>query len=170
MSLPFPEPTQPVADQREVLLGYLSYYRSVLLAKLDGLDEKALRGSRLPSGWSPIELLNHLTHVEMRWLEWGFEGRDVADPWADSRDGRWHVDPGLTLDVLVERLHAQAVRSEAVVRRHDLAETGVPGERWDGDPPAELGRILLHLLQEYARHIGHLDIVRELYDGRTGDS
>ena len=169
MSLPFPEPTTPIDDEREVLLGYLAFYRSVLLDKLDGLDDQALRVSRLPSGWSPLELLNHLTHVEMRWLEWGFEGRDVEDPWGDGLDGRWHVEPELTLKLLAGRLHEQAARSEAVVRRHDLTETGAPGERWEGEPPAGLGRILLHLLQEYARHVGHLDIVREFADGRTGE-
>lgn len=169
MSLPFPEPTDPIDDQREVLLGYLAYFRSVLVDKLGGLDEEALRGSTLPSGWSPLELLNHLVHVERRWLEWGFEGRDVGDPWGDQRDGRWHVEPGTTLEDLVARLDEQAGRSEAVVRAHDLAERGAPGERWDGEPPAALGRILLHLLQEYARHVGHLDIVRELADGRTGE-
>jgi uncharacterized damage-inducible protein DinB len=168
-SLPFPEPTTPVESLREVLLGYLAFYRSVLLDKLDGLDEEALRESRLPSGWSPLELLNHLTHVERRWLEWGFEGRRLDDPWADTRDDRWYVDPDLDLATLAARLREQAARSEAVARSHDLAETGAPGERWEGEPPAELGRILLHLVQEYARHVGHLDIVRELADGRTGE-
>lgn len=170
MSLPFPEPTQPNDDQREVLLGYLAYYRSVLVDRVTGLPDDGLRGSILPSGWSPLELLNHLTHVERRWLEWGFAGRDVGNPWADHREGRWHVEPEVTLEKLVTAFHEQASRSDAVIRAHDLAEIGAPGERWDGDPPAALGRILLHLLQEYARHVGHLDIVRELVDGRTGEN
>ncbi len=169
MSLPFPEPTTPIEDQREVLLGYLAFYRSVLIDKLDGLDEEALRGSTLPSGWSPLELLNHLTHVECRWLEWGFLGRDVEDPWGDNRDRRWYVDPKISYEELVQRLHEQAALSDAVVRTHSLDEVGAPSERWDGEPPAELGRILLHLLSEYARHLGHLDIVRELADGRIGE-
>jgi len=53
--------------------------------------------------------------------------------------------------------------------RHDLAEVGAPGERWEGAPPATLERVLLRLVQEYARHAGHLDVVRELIDGRTGE-
>lgn len=170
MSLPFPEPTTPIEDPREVLLGYLAFYRSVLIAKLDGLDDESLRVSSLPSGWSPLELLNHLIHVERRWLEWGFLGLDVGDPWGDNRDGRWHVDTDVTHEELVERLRDQAARSDAVVRSHALEEVGVPGERWDGEPPATLGRILLHLMSEYARHVGHLDIVRELADGRTGEA
>jgi uncharacterized damage-inducible protein DinB len=169
MSLPFPDPTTPIDDRREVLLGYVAYFRSVLVEKLDGLDEEELRGSRLPSGWSPIELLNHLIHVERRWLEWGFEGRDVGDPWGDWRDGRWYVAPDVTLDDLAHRLRDQAERSDAVVRAHDLSDVGAPGERWDGEPPATLERVLLHLVQEYARHVGHLDVVRELAEGRTGE-
>ena len=167
--LPFPECTSPVGSRAEVFLGYLDYFRSVLEAKLEGLPEAELRGSRLPSGWSPLELLKHLAHVENRWLEWGFEGRPVADPWADSRDGRWHVDPDETMAGLLAQLHAQAGRSRVVVQSHDLSEVGAPGERWDGAEPATLERILFHLLQEYARHVGHLDVVRELADGAVGE-
>jgi uncharacterized damage-inducible protein DinB len=169
MSLPFPAPTTAVSSRAEVFLGYLDYFRSRLVSKLEELPGGELRASRLPSGWVPIELLKHLAHVELRWLEWGFEGRLVADPWADSRDGRWYVAPDETLDELVAALSAQAARTRAVVESHDLAETGQPGERWDGAAPATLERILFHLLQEYARHVGHLDIACELADGRTGE-
>jgi hypothetical protein len=169
MSLPFPSPTEPVVSRSEVFLGYLDYFRSVLVSKLGGLPDRELRHSRLPSGWTPIELLKHLTYVELRWLEWGFEGRNVVEPWGDNRDDRWYVAPGETFEVLVTALHAQAARSRAVVEAHDLSEVGQPGDRWDGADPATLERILFHLLQEYARHVGHLDIVRELADGRVGE-
>ena len=169
MSLPFPEPTAPRSSTAEVLLGYLAYFRSVVVAKLEGLADDELRRSRLPSGWTPLELLTHLVQVERRWLVWGFEGQDVGDPWADQRDGRWHVEPGTGLDQLVAALHAQAEVTRSVVERHALTDVGQPGERWDGAPPATLERVLFHLLQEYARHVGHLDVVRELVDGATGE-
>lgn len=169
MSLPFPEPTAPRSSTAEVLLGYLAYFRSVVVDKLDGLSEEELRRSRLPSGWTPLELLKHLVHVERRWLVWGFEGQDVGDPWADRRDGRWHVAPDESRESLVVALHAQADVTRGVVERHALTDVGQPGERWDGAPPATLERVLLHLLQEYARHAGHLDVVRELVDGTTGE-
>ena len=170
MTIPFPEPTATAADRTEVLVRYLDYYRSVLLAKVDGLSEEQLRGSVLPSGWSPLELVKHLTYVEMRWLEWGFEGAEVDDPWGDNRDGRWHVGADeATADVLAA-LHERGRTTAAIAGRHPLDETGAPGERWDGDPEPPLERVLLHLLQEYARHAGHLDVVRELIDGRTGES
>ena len=174
MSLPFPDPTTaPGSARADVLLTYLDYFRSVVLDKLDGLDEADLRASRLPSGWTPLELLQHLVFVERRWLVWGFLGRPMADPWGDRRDGRrdqpWSVADDVRLPDLVAALHEQAAVSRDIVETHDLDDVGQTGERWVGDPPATLERVLLHLLQEYARHAGHLDIVREIVDGRTGE-
>jgi hypothetical protein len=169
MRLPFPSPTDPVGTRTEVFLGYLDYFRSVLVDKLDGLPERELRRSRLPSGWTPLELLKHVTFVEMRWLEWGLEGRPVAQPWGDSRDGRWHVGPDETFAELVQELHARAATTRTIVEAHDLSDVGLPGDRWDGAEPATLERVLFHLVQEYARHVGHLDIVRELTDGTVGE-
>ncbi len=169
MSLPFPEATTPRSSRTEVLLAYLDYFRSVVLDKLDGLADAELRTSRLPSGWAPLELLQHLVFVERRWLVWGFLGQPMADPWGDRRDGRWHVGDDVRPADLVAALQEQALVTREIVTTHDLDEVGRPGERWSGAPPATLERVLLHLVQEYARHAGHLDIVRELVDGRTGE-
>jgi uncharacterized damage-inducible protein DinB len=173
MSLPFPEPTAPVASRTEVFLCYLDFFRDRLASKLRELPEPELRRSRLPSGWTPIELLKHLTHVELRWLEWGFAGRDVTSVWGDRRDGhpgsRWHVGPAETLAELLAALDAQAARSRAIIEAHHLSEVGAPGERWAGAPPATLERVLFHLLQEYARHVGHLDIACELAGAPPGE-
>ncbi len=168
-SVGFPEPTTPAADRREVLLGYLGYFRSVVAVKVGDLDEATVRGSSLPSGWSPLELVHHLVNVERRWLDWGFEGQAVDEPWADQRDGRWHVPEGISRDDLLVALEERGARTRRVVLDHRLDEVGRPSERWDGKPPATLERVLLHLVQEYARHVGHLDVVRELLDGRTGE-
>ena len=169
VSLSFPEPAIPVSSRAEVFLGYLDYFRSRLVSKLEALPAGELRRSRLPSGWTPIELLKHVAYDELRWLEWRFEGRCVGDPWADDRDGRWYVAGDETLQELLAALHAQAARSRAVVESHDLADVGLPGEGWSADGPASLERILFYLLQEYARHLGHLDIVSELADGQIGE-
>ena len=168
-SLPFPEPTTPASSRAAVFLGYLDYFRSRLVSKLQALPRSELRNSRLPSGWTPIELIRHLAFVELRWLEWGFAGREVDDPWADSRDGRWYVAPEETLTGLVTGLRAQAARTRIIAASHDLADVGQPGERWDGADPPPLERILFHLLQEYARHVGHLDIASELAGGPAGE-
>lgn len=169
MSAPFPSPTLPYPSRAEVLLGYLGYFRSVLVDKLHGLPAAELRGSRLPSGWTPLQLIKHLTYVERRWLVWGFEGEAVADPWGDEQNGSWYVAPSETLEHLAAGLAQQAKRTRAIVLAHELDEVGRPGERWDGASPATLERVLLHLVQEYARHVGHVDIVRELVDGTVGE-
>jgi hypothetical protein len=100
---------------------------------------------------------------------WGFEGEGVSDPWGDSVDGHWHVGDDESLDDLTKALARQAERSRAIIEAHDLAEVGQPGERWSGNDPATLERVLFHLLQEYARHVGHLDIVCEIATGGTGE-
>lgn len=157
----FPEPTTPIDDERQVLLGYLDHFRAVLLEKATGIETL----SSLPSGWTPAELVNHLRHVERRWLVWGFQGEDLPDPWADRRDDRWHTDDDLA--TLADALRAQAVVTRRVVEGHELTDLGQPSDRWDGKEPPPLRRVLLHLVQEYARHVGHLDVVRELADGAT---
>ncbi|MBM0276274.1 mycothiol transferase [Micromonospora tarensis] len=165
----FPEPTTPAGSRTEVFLRYLDYFRESMVAKVSALDEPELRRSRLPSGWTPLELLTHLRHVERRWIEWGFQGRDVAEPWGDRQGDRWHVAPDQTRDDLVAALRAQGAHTSAVVGAHDLAEIGAPGPRWNGADPASLERVLFHLVQEYARHLGHLDVVAELAGGPTGE-
>jgi hypothetical protein len=164
------EPPQSLEDPREILLQQLSYCRASLLAKLDGLSEDQLSTSILPSGWSPLGLLKHLVFVERRWMQWGFEAEQVADPGGDhdpDSEG-WLVTPGDSVADLTARLAAIAARTEAVARQAELTQRGRLGGRFSSDPPT-LGWILAHLLQEYARHVGHLDVVRELMDGSVGE-
>jgi uncharacterized damage-inducible protein DinB len=164
-----PEPTVPASSRAEVFLRYLDYFRSRVISKVEALPAGEARAGRLPSGWTPLELLKHLTFVELRWIEWGFEGRQIDDPFGDSRDGRWHVADDETTEELVAALHAQAARTRAVIETTDLAQPGKPGPPWEGADPAPLERILFHLVQEYARHLGHLDIVAELAGGPVGE-
>ncbi len=165
----FPSPTSPAGSRTEVFTRYLDYFRSRLVSKLRAMPEADLHTSRLPSGWTPLELLKHLRYMERRWLEWGFEGRAIADPWADRKDDRWFVADDEGLDSLLAGLAEQAARSRAIIEAHDLDQVGQPGERWDGRDPATLERVLFHMLQEYARHVGHVDIVCEIVTGTTGE-
>jgi len=170
MSLPFPSPLLPRASRTDVLTGYLDYFRATLLTKVRSLPADRLDVSSLPSGWTPLELVHHLTHVERRWLVWGFEGRTVDEPWGDADDdGVWRVPPGTDPRTLFERLEAQGEVSRTVAAGSGLDETGAPSPRWEGSPPPTLERVLLHLVQEYARHLGHLDVVVELAGAGTGE-
>ena len=164
------EPPRSLEDPRDILLQQLSYYRATLLAKLDGLSPDQLTGSILPSGWSPLGLLKHLVFVERRWMQWGFEAEQVADPWGDhdpDSEG-WLVAPEDSVAELTARLAEIAGRTEAVASQAELTERARLGGRFSSGPPT-LGWILAHLLQEYARHVGHLDVVRELIDRQIGE-
>lgn len=152
-----------------MFLGYLDYFRERAIGKVSLLPPVEVVRSRLPSGWSPVELLLHLRHVERRWLEWGFLGRQVGDPWADEQDGRWRVPPGVGPAEVVDQLRRQGIRTRAIVEAHRLDERGQPGPRWQGAEPATLERVLFHVMQEYARHLGQLDVVVELVTGAAGE-
>ncbi|WP_129843184.1 DinB family protein [Streptomyces sp. RFCAC02] len=173
MTSPLPaEPSHDLGDPKELLLGYLDHYRTVLIAKVSGLTEEEMGRSRLPSGWTPLQLLWHLQRVERRWLIWGFLAEDVPDPWGDhGSDGRWAVPDGLTVAEVTRLFQEQAARTRSIVLASDLAARAPVGGRFATEAEAPtLGWILHHLLQEYARHAGHLDIARELADGMTGET
>jgi hypothetical protein len=165
------EPSDSLADPAQLLAGYLDYYRSVVLRKLDGLSEQELRSSRVPSGWTPLELLKHLAYVELRWLRWGFAGEDVDEPWGDDGpDGRWHVPGSQSAEDVREFFLAQCENSRRIAGAAQLQDIALGGGRFDAqDPPPALSWILFHVLQEYARHAGQLDVVRELADGSVGE-
>ncbi len=165
----FPEPTAPATSRADVFMSYLDFFRDVLIAKVSEMPADDRVRSRLPSGWTPVELLVHLTFVERRWLEWGFEDPDLPDPWGDQHDGRWRVPGDRSFEEVVASLRERGAVTRRIVASHDLDDVGRPGDRWEGRPPASLERVLFHLLQEYARHAGHLDVVAELVTGRTGE-
>jgi hypothetical protein len=166
------EPQDDVTGTKARLLAYLDYYRSVVVAKLTGLSGDDLRASRLPSGWSPLELLKHLVFMERRWMVWGFAGEQLTvHPWGDEHPhGRWHVDDDETLDDLVASLEEVAGRTRAIAEAADLDDRGSFGGRFSEGPAPTLEWILFHVLQEYARHAGHLDVARELVDGSIGEN
>jgi hypothetical protein len=165
----FPSPTVLRASRSEVFIGYLEYFRDGVIARVEALSDSEARTSHVPSGWTPLELVKHLTFVEHRWLVWGFEGVPSDDPWGDQRDDRWYVDPTESLGIVVEALRSQGEQSEIIIRANDLATLGQPGPRWNGAAEPTLERILFHLLQEYARHLGHLDVVVEITGGPVGE-
>jgi uncharacterized damage-inducible protein DinB len=165
-------PDDQLGDTRELHLAWLDFYRETVARKLAGLSDAELRTSRLPSGWSPLELLKHLVFMERRWLRWGFAAEPFEQPFADSAgidDGPWRLDASDTLDDLMAALRAGGERAREIVAG-DLAAKAALGGRFgtEGEQPT-LNWILFHVLQEYARHVGQLDIARELADGATGE-
>ncbi|WP_308253391.1 DUF664 domain-containing protein [Pseudonocardia sp. ICBG601] len=164
-----PEPSDPAPSTTALLLGYVDFYRDRVLDKYAALPEPERTASRLPSGWSPAELLHHLRCMERRWLEWGFVDADLPDPWADHVDGLWALPSGDGADDVAAALAAQGRRTREIAESVGPGAAGVPSGRWAGAPPATIERTLLHVVQEYARHLGHLDVVVELATGSTGE-
>jgi uncharacterized damage-inducible protein DinB len=169
MTLSLPEPTDGYESRALLLRGYLDFYRSRILEKVMSLPETEARSSRLRSAWTPVELVKHLTFVEMRWLDWGFEGLAVDEPWGDERHGRWYVSSAESTADVMNGLRIRAEKTGRVIAAHSLDEVGQPGPRWNGAAPPTLERVLLHLVQEFARHLGQLDIVTEIATGSTGE-
>ena len=164
----FPEPAGDTADSAVLFARYLEFLRETVLRKTAELPDDELRRSRLPSGWTPIELLTHLAHMERRWFVWGFLAEDVDAPWGDAKDDRWHVPDDVGVGDLATMLREVGDRTTRVLAEHPLEERGRAGGRFDDDPPT-LGWICFHVLQEYARHAGHLDIAVELAGGPLGE-
>ena len=165
----FPEPKPDTGDAATLFALYLDWYRETAVRKVGALDAGEQRRTRLPSGWTPLELLTHLAHMERRWIVWGFLGEPVDDPWGDDRDGRWHVPQGVVLDDLAGMLRDVGARTSDVLRSASLDEVAPPGPRFTDAAPATLGWICFHVLQEYARHVGHLDVTVELAGGPQGE-
>ena len=88
-------------DTKALLLDYLDFYRDTIADEVSGLSGEELRATRLPSRWSPLELVKHLVFMERRWLVWGFDGEDIPDPWGDHHDERWHVGDDESLPELL---------------------------------------------------------------------
>ena len=152
----------PRPDQREVLTQWLEWQRGTVRAKCAGLDENAARRCLVPT--SPAltiaGIVSHLTGVERHWMVRSFLGEPpVEEPsgWGEST---------LPLPELLTAYEAQCERSRLITARHDLDDL----ERYapEGLPIVSLRWILGHLVQETARHLGHLDLLRELIDGRRG--
>ena len=168
-----PEKTGPAGAERWA--AYLDWVREDVIEGILSLPPQEQRSSRLPSDWSPIELLSHLLHMEQRWFIWGFLGEPVAEPWGDwnvaepwrgsgtddAPDARWAVDDHVTAEQLAGQLRAMGERTRSVLRDHSLEARALTGGRFTEDPPT-LEWICFHVLAEYARHAGQFDIVAEL--------
>ena len=157
------EPAADVAGEVTLFEAYLSFLRETVAEAVLGLSVEEQRTTRLASGWTPIELLSHLAHMERRWFVWAWLHEDVEAPWGD-RDAdltRWQVSDDVTAESLVAMLRHVGERTSRVLAEHDLDTWATPAEHFDEGLPT-LRWICFHVLHEYARHAGHLDIAVEL--------
>jgi uncharacterized damage-inducible protein DinB len=146
-------------DERELLLQWLGYLRRAVRRKLGGLSEQDARWTPAGALISLLGIVNHLTHVEWRWIDGTMGGEEVSREEQEFRPG-----PELTVKAAMEAYEARGHATDAYVR--SVPALTVPTRSGDG---TDLRFVLLHLLNETARHAGHADATRELLDGRTGE-
>jgi hypothetical protein len=152
-------------SEREILAGMLDFVRGAVIRKVAGLTEAQGRLAPVPpSTLTPAGVVKHLTAVERFWFSIDFAGLDLEHPWPeDDMHGAWSLEAGETLAGLIEEYRAECARSTAAVDGFDL---GAPARGQDMD--FLLRFAYAHMIQETARHAGHLDLLREVIDGRTG--
>jgi len=164
-------------DERDTLLGFLVYYRKQLIDRSNGLsDEQARTTSVAPSDLNLMGLIRHMAEVERYWFQSILVDEDVKSIWSDEAhptgdtDGDIHVTPSDTLSESIAQLRAEIGIADANLAKFKLdgmaarasvrrPETGIPNVRW----------IVVHMIEEYARHCGHADLLRECIDGSKGD-
>ena len=171
MTLPSPAaPSDPnlKGDERLLLTQFLDYQRAVMLRKVGELDDEGLRKVMTPTGLTLLGMLKHLAFVERWWFRVVFAGEEGIDPpWTDADpDADWRVEPGETAEDIRSLFDDEVGRARAIVA------AAVTFDDVSADPRAKdrsLRWIMIHMIEEYARHLGHADIMREAIDGRTGD-
>jgi uncharacterized damage-inducible protein DinB len=171
-----PEPTYAdppiVADEREMLISWLEFHRSLLLKKCAGLTGEQLKErSTPPSSLSLLGLVRHMSDVERGWFRQFFTGEDVPDLYfteADhDADFNEIADADAKQDFAVFAAECEAARQIIAATPSFDALSVKKNQR--RDKPMSLRWIMVHMIEEYARHNGHADLIRERIDGVVGD-
>jgi uncharacterized damage-inducible protein DinB len=139
-------------------MALLQFQRDSLLRKIAGLSEEAVRRQLVGSGTTLLWLVKHMTWAELLWVAVRFAGLDVVLP--DDT-----VQPSDTVESVSADYRAACERADAIAAAGSLDD---PCRRAPGPEPVPLRWVLMHMLEETARHAGHADILRELIDGSTG--
>jgi hypothetical protein len=163
-----------VSAESESLVYYLDQQRESVLGIVDGLPEAALRRAVFPSGWTCLGLIHHLAVDDERY--W-FRGVAVGEPieFPAGEDPGWLLPPEITSGEVFRLYREEIALANAIIAATPLdAPARRRDPRWDAWGWPEPGQtvtlrwIILHIIEETARHAGHLDTARELLDGRTG--
>ncbi len=159
-----------LGDERATLVEFLRCQRLTLQVKCEGLDAAQLaRRAVEPSTMSLLGLLRHLADVERGWFRRRFAGQDVPKLYQSDDEPDGDFDGALPDESVVDEAWAawrdEVAFAEGFTRDTDLGFIGVD---WAG-APLSLRELLVHMIEEYARHNGHADLLRERIDGRIGE-
>jgi predicted enzyme related to lactoylglutathione lyase len=167
-----PWPQVHSADEKTMLTGLLDFYREGVISKLRGLEDPTrAQVSAIRSNTTLNGLVKHLAAVEDSWFTDRMTGVDVepweSAPWDDDMDWEFTTAKNDSPEYVIALYEAAITRSRAITASHDLDAVAVRVP--EGRPQFTLRYALMHLLEETARHLGHLDILREMADGTTGE-
>jgi uncharacterized damage-inducible protein DinB len=152
-------------DEKQVLAGFLDHYRKVLLDICEGLSDEDLRRSFVPSRTSILGMIKHLAYVERGWFQEGIAGRDVEFPVGDDiSELEFRIEPGETTEEVLDFYRAECAESRAILEAASLDAIWLHPQRSED---FNVRWIVVHMIEETARHAGHADILRELIDGKT---
>ncbi len=155
-------------SEKELLEATLDYHRATLLQKTSGLSEHDLRREMTASGTNLLGLVKHLAYVERWWFQCIQAGDDVHFPWTDDDpDADFRAEADETAEQVFALYRAENERARTIASTAELDAVARRAHRSEARP--SLRWVLLHMIQETARHNGHADIVRELIDGTTGE-
>ena len=165
---PLPISKAPGNDERSVLLGYLDFHRIVLARKAEGLtDEQARSAACPPSDLTLLGLVRHLTDVERTWFRHSLLGERVPLRYSrvDGDDVGFRAPADATIAEALATYWEEIEVSNAILATASLDDLA----QGEPDPGHSLRRIVVHLIEEYARHCGHADLLRQAIDGATDD-
>ncbi|MFE2751763.1 DinB family protein [Actinosynnema sp. NPDC059335] len=154
-------------DERTLLCGFLDFLRGTIEFKCAGLSDADAARSVLPSQLNTAAgIVKHLRWVEHHWFEVALHGRPSRAPYTrEDPDADWRIEPGETISGLLADYASQCAVSRELVAGLDLDHEVV----FRGDKRLSARWVLIHMIEETGRHAGHLDVVRELLDGVTGE-
>lgn len=159
-----PDEFSTTGSERQVLAGYLDFYRGIVAGKLAGLSEADARKSLVPSPTTLLGLVKHLASVEREWFGQVLERRPAAELGLPVAEDGFALGPGDTVDSVTADYRVACAGSRAAGARHELDEQVLTEHLG----PVSLRWIYVHMIEETARHAGHADILREQTDGGTG--
>ena len=156
-------------NEKESLLGFLNWQRDTLLCKLAGLDDEQMRRPHVPSGLTLLGLVKHLTDVERSWFRETVAGEDLAHLWDDADPQRyWRIEPDDTTAGIIAGYQEEVARANAIIAAANLNDH-VRGRVTPSHQDLRVRWVVLHMIEETARHLGHADLIREAIDGATGE-
>ena len=158
-------PRPATGDEKALLSAFLDFQRDTLLWKVTGLTEEQLRKAWTPSGLSLLGLVKHLAYVEHNWFQGRFMGRALMTRPVDDPDCDFRIEPAETADSIIALFSEKVAESKRIVQQAESVEVIAASP----DRPHSLRRILVHMIEETARHNGHADLMREYTDGHTGE-